>query len=138
MRCHIFNFAILISFQQNMGFLVAFRLNILINKLSTKFCNDFHIHIVVRIICSIKKKGNEMYFVYGFVAWYIDVQILVIWNKHESSILVNCKGMCVYDQCVNCECVHIAVQIYCYNKCGIGLPWINSHLPLSLTIGFNL
>ncbi len=40
--------------------------------------------------------------------------------------------MCVYNQCNNCECVHIVVQICCYIKCGMGLQGFNPHLPHEL------
>ncbi len=36
-----------ISFQQNMGFFIVFRLKFSINKRSIDFYSDFHIHIVV-------------------------------------------------------------------------------------------
>jgi hypothetical protein len=136
LRYHKFNFAILISFQQNLGFLVAFQLKFLVNKKNTNLCNDFHIHIVVWILYSIKKQGND--FFNGFSTLYIDVQILVIWNSHEYGILMNCKGMCVYNQCMNCECVHIVMQIYYHDKCEIGLPRFNPHIPFNLATKFNL
>jgi hypothetical protein len=41
--------------------------------------------------------------------------------------------MCVSNQGMNCECVHIVVQICCYNKCGIVLKGFNPHLPKLIT-----
>jgi len=32
---------------------------------------------------------------------------------------MNYRSRCVYNQGKNYECMHIVVQIYCYNKCGI-------------------
>jgi hypothetical protein len=39
-------------------------------------------------------------FVYGFSTLYINVQIIVIWNNQEFGISMNCKSMCVYNQCM--------------------------------------
>jgi len=67
---------------------------------------------------------------FGFSTLYIKIQILVTLNNHEYGVLMNCKGRCVYNQCKNYECVHIIMQICCYNKCGIGLHGFNPHLPI--------
>jgi hypothetical protein len=42
---------------------------------------------------------------------------------------MKCKGRCDWDQGMNYECVHILVQICCYNKCGIIPQEFNPHLP---------
>jgi hypothetical protein len=34
-------------------------------------------------------------YVSSMVTLYPEVHIFVIWNKHESSVLMNCKGKCV-------------------------------------------
>jgi hypothetical protein len=73
-------------------------------------------------------------FVFKLFTLYHEVQILVIWNKHESSALMKCRSKCVYNQCKNCECVHLVMQIYCYNKCGIGLQGFNMHLLETLEV----
>ncbi len=41
---------------------------------------------------------------------------------------MNYKGKRVQNQCMNCECVRIVMQICCYSKCGIGLQGFNPHL----------
>jgi hypothetical protein len=50
-----------------------------------------------------------------FSTLYSKVKILVIWNNHESNVLMNCRVMYVYNQGMSCECVHIVMKIYCYN-----------------------
>ncbi len=72
--------------------------------------------------------------IFGLFTLYLEVQILVIWNKHESSVLMNCGSKCVYNQRRNCECVHLIMQIYCYNKCGIGLQKFNLRLLETLKV----
>jgi hypothetical protein len=51
-----------------------------------------------------------------FSTLYSEVQILVIWNNHEFGVLMNYKGRCVLNQGMNCECVHIVMQIYYYSN----------------------
>jgi hypothetical protein len=53
--------------------------------------------------------------IFGYSTVYLRVQIQGIWNNHEYGVLMNCINMCVWNQGMNCECVHIVVQIYCYN-----------------------
>jgi hypothetical protein len=57
----------------------------------------------------------------GFYTFYFEIQILVVWNNPKFSVLMNCKGRCVYNQCKNYEYVHIVLQICCYSKCGMDL-----------------
>jgi hypothetical protein len=38
---------------------------------------------------------------------YFEVQILVIWNNHESCVLMNGKVKCVENQGRNNECMHV-------------------------------
>jgi hypothetical protein len=74
------------------------------NKGSINLCSDFHIPIVVRILYNIKKIRKWMVILFlGFLHCIL---------KYISSVLMNYK---------NHEHVHIVVQIYCYNKCGIVL-----------------
>jgi hypothetical protein len=38
---------------------------------------------------------------------YFEVQILVIWNNHESNVLMNGRIKCVENQGKNNECMHV-------------------------------
>jgi hypothetical protein len=38
---------------------------------------------------------------------YFEVQILVIWNNHESNVLMNARIKCVENQGKNNECMHV-------------------------------
>jgi hypothetical protein len=64
-----------------------------------------------------------------FFTSYLEIHNQVIWNNHESSVLMNYRGRYVLNQGMNCECVHIVVQMSCYSKCGIVLHEFNPHLP---------
>jgi hypothetical protein len=54
---------------------------------------------------------NCNYFL-GFSTLYLEIQLLVIWNNHEYNVLMNYKGMCVYNQGKIYEFVHIVTCKY--------------------------
>jgi hypothetical protein len=51
-----------------------------------------------------------------FFTIHFEVQILVIWNNLEYGVLMNCKVKCIDNQVRNCECMHVEMQICCYNS----------------------
>jgi hypothetical protein len=58
-----------------------------------------------------------------FFTMYYEVQILVIWNNHESDVLMNESVKCVENQGQNSECMHVkckyVVTIMWNNSVGI-------------------
>jgi hypothetical protein len=76
------------------------------------------------------KKYKEMNcnYVFRFLTLYFEIDVFGIWNNHGYDVLMNYRDKCVYNHGKNYECVHIVMQIYCHNKCGIILQQVNPHL----------
>jgi len=63
---------------------------VLMKERGINFYRDFYVHIIVWISCSNKIWWNELKFCLRiFFVVYFKVQILVIWNNHESGVLMN-------------------------------------------------
>jgi hypothetical protein len=54
-------------------------------------------------------ENDEMNYniIFGFFTMYSKMQILVIWNNHEFGVLMNGNVMCVENQSVDSECMHV-------------------------------